>query len=115
MQVNVHRREDAVVVELRGQLVTGTGADVVREVVEEVYGEGWQSLLLDLSAVSKIDSSGIGELVAAYKLSANLERSFALIQVEAPLRRILDLSNLLPLIPVFHSEEEALAGIPSAN
>ncbi len=111
MQIDVHKRQDGVVVQIRGQLVVGTGDQVVREVVEEVYADGWELLLLDLSAVSKIDSSGIGELVAAYKLSLSLERDFALIQVEAPLRRIMDLGNLLPLIPVFHSEEEALENL----
>ena len=115
MNIDIHKREDGVVVQLRGQLVAGTGDRVVREVVEEVYADGWELLLLDLSAVSKIDSSGIGELVAAYKLSRSLERDFALIQVEAPLRRIMDLSNLLPLIPVFHSEEEALQSLRSVQ
>lgn len=108
MQINVHKRDDVVVVELRGQLVAGTGDQVLRDVVEEVYADGWLTLLLDLSAVSKVDSLGIGELVAAYRLANDLDRRFALIQVDGPLRRTLDLGNLLPLIPVFRSEDEAL-------
>lgn len=109
MQINVHKRDDVVVVEIHGQLVAGTGDQAVREVVEEVYADGWPALVLDLSAVSKLDSMGIGELVAAYKLSRSLERGFAVVQAEGPLRRTLDLSNLLPVIPVHNSEDEALA------
>lgn len=108
MQINVHKRDDVVVVELRGQLVAGTGDRVLRDVVEEVYTDGWPTLLLDLSAVSKVDSLGIGELVAAYRLAGDLDRRFGLIQVDGPLRRTLDLANVLPLIPVFRSEDDAL-------
>lgn len=111
MQINVHKRNEVVVVELRGQLVVGTGDQVLRDVVEEVYADGWPTLLLDVSAVSKVDSLGIGELVAAYRLARDLDRRFALIQVDGPLRRTLDLANVLPLIPVFRSEDEALEDV----
>lgn len=113
MKIDLRKRDRVVVAEVRGQLVAGTGDQAVREVVEEVYADGWPVLLLDLSAVSKIDSLGIGELVAAYRLARDLKRGFALIQVDGPLRRTLDLGHLLPLIPIYRSEDEALEELSS--
>ena len=36
----------------------------VREVIDELLGQGWDKILLNLSEVTSVDSSGIGELVA---------------------------------------------------
>ena len=43
----------------------GEGSSILRDTVKELLGKG-QNILLNLGDISYIDSSGIGELVAAF-------------------------------------------------
>ena len=69
MHVEVRNLEDVILVDLEGRLVAGVGDQILRDVMNELIAEGWQKILLNLSGVSWIDSSGIGELVAGIRLA----------------------------------------------
>ena len=56
------------VVSIHGRMTIGTDAEVrLQEVVAELLGQEISRIVIDLREVTKIDSSGIGELVAAYR------------------------------------------------
>ena len=65
MKVDVRHFDDVIIVDLEGRLVGGVGDELLREVVNELLAEGWKKIVINLKAVSLLDSSGIGELVEA--------------------------------------------------
>jgi anti-sigma B factor antagonist len=57
---------DAVVLNLRGELDAAC-VDEIRAVVDRLATAGHRSIIVDLSGLQVIDSSGIGSIVSLYK------------------------------------------------
>lgn len=108
MEVDIRKVGKVLVVDLAGRLVAGTGAEVLKEVFNEILGAGWSRIVLNLSGITKIDSAGIGELVAGVRFAGRFEAAVKLLHVKGQVREILALSQLLPVLDVYYSEEEAV-------
>lgn len=109
MKVDVRNADDVIIVDLDGRLVLGVGDEILRDVVNELLAENWKKIVLNLRKVSIIDSSGIGEVVASWKLAKRFGASLKLMRPAPQIQRTLRLTQLLPLLEVFESEEEAVA------
>lgn len=109
MRVDVRRRDDVVIVDLEGRLVAGVGDELLKEVVDELLGEGWSKVLLNLAKVSVMDSTGIGEVVASWKLTRNVGGRLKLLRPSERVEKTLTLTRILPLVEVFTDEDEAVA------
>lgn len=114
MHVDVREAGDAIVVDLEGGLVAGAGDELLREVLDELLTEGWTKIVLNLSEVERIDSSGIGELVAGTRGAARIGGRIKLVNVRAKVRDVLHLSQVLAILDVYDDEEEALASFEPA-
>jgi anti-sigma B factor antagonist len=108
MHVEVRKIADVVIVDLQGRLLAGVGDEILRGVVNELLAEGWKKILLNLSAVTTIDSAGTGELVASLKICEKFGASLKLLNLNERVRRSLHLSELLPVFEVFDDEAGAL-------
>ena len=110
MKVDVRKIGDVVVVDLEGRLVAGVGDELLREVINELLAEGWRKILLNMAQVRYIDSAGIGELVASLHTAQTFGATLrSTRRMEGKVERVLHLSQVLPLLSVHESEEEALA------
>lgn len=109
MHVDVRKSgEDAIIVDLEGRLVAGVGDELLREVMNELVAEGWEKILLNLSRVTRIDSSGVGELVASARLARRFGGSVKIVRLSEDVRRVLHLSQILPVLDIYDSEDEAI-------
>jgi anti-sigma B factor antagonist len=109
MKVQVREADDVVIVDLAGRLAAGSGDRLLREVLDELLGEGWDKILLNLSEVTSVDSSGIGELVAGLRLARRLDSTLKVLNLQERVERTLRIGQMLPLFEVYRDEEEALA------
>ena len=109
MQIHTRRAGDVVILDLKGNLVRGVGDELLREAVDRLLAERSRKVLINLSDVSFVDSSGIGELVASKKVADQLGTSLKLMQLPERVKHTLKLSLILPLFETYSSEEEALA------
>ena len=73
MSIKVSTRivDGVVIVDLFGQLRLGEGTSRLRQVIQELLGEGYKKLLLNMEHVLHVDSSGIGELMGCYTTVQN--------------------------------------------
>lgn len=108
MQLETRTVDDVTIVDLNGPLTFGVGDEVLRSNMNELVVEGCQKILLNLSAVTRIDSTGIGELVAGIKLAERFGGQVKLVQISPQVRHILDISRLLPLLDFYEDEDEAI-------
>lgn len=109
MKVDVRQEDDVIVVDFEGRLVAGTGDELLREVVNELLAEGYKKILLNLAKATRIDSAGVGELVASIKLGKRFDSAVKVWLTGGRVRDVLELSHILPAIDVYDSEAEALA------
>ena len=80
----------------------------VREAVANAITAGHTKILLDMSGVTTIDSSGIGELVGSYTTVANRGGKLKLLHLPAKLNELLHVTQLITVFEVYDSEQEAL-------
>lgn len=110
MHVDVRKAgEGTIIVDLEGQLVGGTGDELLREVINELLGSRWKRILLNLTKLKRIDSAGIGELVASARLAGRVGSVIGLIHPQGRVREVLELSQVLPYLNAFDNEADALA------
>jgi anti-sigma B factor antagonist len=109
MKVNVRNANDVIIVDLDGRLVLGVGDEILRDVVNELLAEEWKKIVLNLRKVTIMDSSGIGEVVASWKVAKRFGASLKLMRPAPQVQRTLRLTQILPLLEVYDSEEEAVA------
>jgi anti-anti-sigma factor len=109
MHVDVHHRDDVIVLDLNGDLVLGDGDAVLRASVDELLAEGWRKIVINLSRVHRLDSSGIGELVASWKLARRFDASLKVLRPGDKVKHTLHLTQILPVLEVFEDEKTALA------
>lgn len=114
MKVDVRHFNDVIIVDLEGRLLAGVGDELLREIINELLAEGWKSIVLNLKEVTVLDSSGIGEIVAGWKLAHRFDAELKLLRPQPQIERTLKLAQILPLIEVFDDDQAAVSSFLSA-
>ena len=110
MQVAVRHKGTVTVVDLKGDLVTDDGDEVLHDTVSALIAEGRKKILVNLAHVKRMDSGGVGELVASWKLAHEFGAALKLLRPGDRVKFTLHLSQILPLLEVFEDEDAAVQG-----
>ncbi|MEA2489116.1 MAG: anti-sigma factor antagonist, partial [Acidobacteriota bacterium] len=97
---------DVEVISLQGKITIGAGDTQLREVITNALTGGKTKILLDMSGVTTIDSSGIGELVGSFTTVTNRGGKLRLLHLPAKLNELLHITQLITVFEVYDSEEE---------
>lgn len=97
------------VVEVAGDLDVYT-APRLREFITRRIEEGRHLLILDLSGVGFLDSTGLAVIVAGLKRAKESEGDLVIVGPNEQIRRILNVTDLAKILPVHSDVEEVLAG-----
>jgi anti-sigma B factor antagonist len=103
----------ATVVSLSGELDLST-VPRLQTCLQEHQRAGAAAVILDLSQVTFIDSSGIGALIRAFKDSENGRRLLTVIAADTQVERVLQLSGIDKALPLFGDRAAALATLAKA-
>ncbi len=101
--------ENVEIISLQGKITIGSGDTQLREVISTAVNAGKTNVLLDLSGVTTIDSSGIGELVGSYTTVTNRGGKLKLLHLPAKLNELLHVTQLITVFEVYDNEREAVA------
>lgn len=112
MSVKLATRQvgDVTVIDAAGRITLGEGASAFRDLIRDLANKGGQKILLNLSEVSYIDSSGIGELVSGFTTITNHGGVLKLVGLS---KRVKDLLQITKLYTVFEVFDDEAAGIRS--
>lgn len=91
---------------LRGSLDLAT-APTVRAALSEAAEKGSQHLIVDLTQLEFLDSTGLGVLIGAHRRAAEHGGSFRLVVSDGPISRLLNITGLIAVFSVYHSLEDA--------
>jgi anti-sigma B factor antagonist len=109
MDINVRRRSQVEVMRIRGPIRMGTGLDAFREALEQSMADQTPRMLLDLSEVPMMDSSGIGVLVRYLTMARQRGGNVKLLNPSRFVMQTLRMVGLLNLFDVYQDEEEGAA------
>src|SRR5271167_850863 len=111
MSLTIASREVAgvPVLDLKGRITLGEGSVQIRDAIRELVSKGRKSILLNLGDVNYIDSSGLGELVAAYTTAKNQGAELKLLKLTKKVHDLLQLTKLFTVFDVYDDESIAIA------
>jgi anti-sigma B factor antagonist len=99
---------DVTVVDAAGRITLGEGASTLRDSMRDLAAKGSKKLLLNLSEVSYIDSSGIGEMVSSYTTVTNHGGQLKLLGLNKRVKDLLQITKLYTVFEVFEDEASAV-------
>jgi len=108
MHLEVRKNGEVVILDLKGKLTAGLGDQLLREAIDELLAEEKKNVLLNLSEVSFLDSSGVGELVAGLRTARRFGARLKLLNVGERVYTALDMARLLPTFEIYRDEDEAV-------
>lgn len=111
MLINTEMIDKALILRIEGDIDLYNAPDL-RKQFEQNAAQGVRYFILNLTSVNYIDSSGIGVVVYGLNLVRKVDGRVILVNIPAPIRRLLDMSKLLSFFTSFDTEAEALASIP---
>lgn len=94
------------IVSLTGEVDLHVSPDARRQILEHL-GEN-SNVLVDLSAVEYIDSSGIASLVEGLQVAKKSQLEFALVGVNKVVMQVLELARLDKVFPIHQSYDHLL-------
>jgi anti-sigma B factor antagonist len=109
MKLTKRQRDGVMILEPKGKITIGVGDVALREAVHEALDAEARRVLIDMKAVTTIDSSGIGELVSAYTTVTNRGGKLKLLNIPAKVSDILQITQLVTVFDIFDDEDEAVA------
>ncbi len=108
LALEIHRVERVTVLTCRGRIVFGQETtDLCRTVRDRLPREPF--ILLNLREVEYVDSGGLGSIVGLLLAAHRMNGRFGICEPSARVDQLLHLTKLSSVIPVFRSQEEALA------
>src|SRR5262245_10765028 len=111
-EINQRRVDDVVIVDLHGQMtLTAEEAPRLLQTIRAIVSEGGRTVLLNLTHVSYVDSTGIGEIAGAYTRVVKEGGSLSLFGVSPRIQELLDTTNLGTVIASFPDEASALRAV----
>jgi anti-sigma B factor antagonist len=101
---------DVTVIDASGRITLGEGSTTFREKIKELLAAGNKKILINMSEITYIDSSGIGELVSSFTTTTNAGGSLKLLNLG---KRVQDLLQITKLYTVFETHEDEAAAVRS--
>lgn len=106
MQYDTRTAGTYTVLELRGEVDLSCSPDARKQILQCL--DAGRHLLIDLAAVSYIDSSGVASLVEGYQTAKKKSLRFGLVGVSSAAMGVLQLARLDKVFPIHASVEERL-------
>jgi len=105
----IYEKDGLSVLELKGSITLGHGDVTMREHIKGLLDQGKKEIIIDLGDVSFMDSTGLGELVAAYTSARHQEATLKLANLTKKIHDLLDITQLAAVFEHYDSVEEAAA------
>ncbi|MBC8043094.1 MAG: STAS domain-containing protein [Rhizobacter sp.] len=109
MYLKESERNNVIILELRGDLLGGDDVSEFKTKVKSLADGGKKNLVLDLSKVTYINSSGIGMLVAGMTTVTQAGGKLKMAGLEKNIKNIFTITNLVKVFEVFDTTDAAAA------
>ena len=112
MEIEEKESGGVTILGLKGRLILGEAADLVRDNINGLIQRGCRRLVLNLQEVSSIDSTGLGVIVGTYTFLSGQGGQLKLLGVPKRIRELLILTDLATVIEIFEQEQDAVRSFP---
>ncbi|ALX48004.1 anti-sigma F factor antagonist [Lentibacillus amyloliquefaciens] len=101
-------KQDVLIVRMVGELDHHEAESLRNEWKDMMYTNTIKHIVLNLEAVSFMDSSGLGVVLGRYKEVLQLGGEMVVCSISQPVRRLFDMSGIFKIVRLEENEEHAL-------
>lgn len=106
--MNIKEQYGTVVLELKGKLVGGPLSKRIDQTLENFISQGKKNIVIDLSRVTYLNSSGMGILISSYSKLREKGGKLKLASVTRKIEGILSITKLNQIFENYNTVEEAV-------
>jgi len=107
MEISEDRKADVVILALSGKL-DATTAKTFEDKILGVINSGTQRLVVDLSQLEYVSSSGLRVFLLAGKRLRSTNRKIALCSLKEHVRQVFDLAGFSSILSIYNSRDDAI-------
>jgi anti-sigma B factor antagonist len=108
MNYNIDERYNAVVIHLKGNVMGGPDGSDLRDTLDELKDDEKTNVVVDVSRVNFMNSSGLGLLVGGLTSMRNAGGDVRLANVADRIRSLLIITKLITIFKTYESVDEAV-------
>ena len=97
------------VIDLDGRITLGDGSALLRDLIRDNLSKGHMKLVLNLAAITYLDSTGLGELVSGYRLVKSGGGELKLLNLNKKVSDLLQVTKLYAVFDIHNNEAQAIA------
>ena len=109
MQISRRQLDKTTILDVSGDIDLANSPAIRKALLKEIRDDRTPRVVMNLSNVRYIDSSGVASLVEGLKAARDVGSRFILFGLSTSAREVLQLSRLLKIFEVYDNEEQALA------
>ncbi len=114
IETSLRRRDEVPVLDVVGEIDIYTTPQF-KEAVSAAIDENKPAIIINMTQVTYMDSSGFGTLLSATKRLRPLDGALYLTGCNDSIQRMLQITRLNTIFGVYATEDEALAAVNSAS
>jgi anti-sigma B factor antagonist len=109
LQISTRKSGNVIVLDLQGRVIIGVSNDALGTELRKLSEASPCDVLVNLTGVTQMDSSGISTLVRSFVTLERQGGSLKLLNPVGHVREVLELTRLIQSIPSFTDEAKAVA------
>ena len=111
MQIIFQTKEKTLIVKLIGELDHHVAGGVKDRIDKKITSSAAENLILDFSALSFMDSSGIGVVIGRYKLIKSIGGKTVIVSNAKSIDRLLNIAGIKKIISVRNDVDGAVCAL----
>jgi anti-sigma B factor antagonist len=115
VKLTTHQKGEVIIVVASGKLTMGEGTSTLRTKIRELVASGSRRIVLNMADVSYMDSSGMGELIAAHTTITTAGGEIKLLHLAKRVHDLLKLTKLYTVFEAFEDEASAVNSFSAAK
>jgi len=111
MQLSYREQNGVVILEPKGKIMGGPDATLLRDKLYEIIEDGQNKVVIDLSGVDWMNSTGLGILISSYTTLRNNQGELKLANVTEKIRSLLTVTKLVTIFDAYDSVDAAVKAL----
>jgi anti-sigma B factor antagonist len=95
--------------DLVGRITLGEGSTLLRDLIREKLSSGHRKIVMNMAGINYLDSTGLGELVSAYRLVKSEGGELKLMNLNKKVSDLLQITRLYTVFDIHNDEAQAIA------
>lgn len=108
MNLQIEEKDGVVIIAVREERLDAHNSADLKVEMQKIFEDGKKNLLVDLTEVRFIDSSGLGALVSGFKNATSHHGNMKLSSLQTQVKSMFELTRLHRVFEIFGSVPEAM-------